>query len=65
MEFYKQGMGLLGVVEKVRRSYVNLAFADCGTQAAAAKRLKITQKTLWLNIHQRGKKQIEYNSELP
>jgi hypothetical protein len=47
MDYYKQGIGLFAILEKVRRLYVNLALTDCKTKTEAARRLKVSPKTIW------------------
>ena len=57
-ELYKQGGGLLGILNRVRTLLVNIALADCGgNQAKAARRLKVDPRTIF-NYMQHERKVI-------
>ncbi len=44
---FKQRIGLKEVMDQLRELYINFALAECKTVTAAAKRLKVTERTLF------------------
>ena len=53
MDLYRQGVGLLGVLERVKHLYISRALTDCKTQKQAALKLGVSTRTIV-----REKKQI-------
>jgi transcriptional regulator with PAS, ATPase and Fis domain len=64
---YKQGVGLLGVLEQVRRLYISMALADHRTLKTAAQRLKVTPTTLCRHLEKcdSGQKVKQWNKKGP
>jgi len=52
VEMYRQGVGLFGMIARCRRLYIGLAMADCKTHKQAARKLKVSEHTVWSAVQE-------------